>query len=85
MLDDFVSHQKQIVECSSITGPNEYVLKIIEKDTESLKQFIMQRLLRLRIVLALTTPWFCARKNTPQHCLSKAEYRLLRHHCWIAV
>ncbi|MDA9599139.1 Lrp/AsnC ligand binding domain-containing protein [bacterium] len=55
MLDDFVSHQKQIVECSSITVPNDYVLKIIEKDTESLKQFIMQRLLRLRIVLASTT------------------------------
>tara|TARA_B110000046_G_scaffold138923_1_gene145296 strand:+ start:1824 stop:1964 length:141 start_codon:yes stop_codon:yes gene_type:complete len=31
------------------------VLKIIEKDTESLEQFIMQKLLRLGIVRASTT------------------------------
>ena len=55
MLDDFVTDQEQIIECSSITGPNDYVLKIIEKDTESLEQFIMQKLLRLGIVRASTT------------------------------
>ena len=55
MLDDFVALQEQIVECSSITGPNDYVLKIIEKDTESLERFIMQKLLRLGIVRASTT------------------------------
>jgi len=55
MLDNFVIHQEQIIECSSITGPNDYVLKIIEKDTESLERFIMQKLLRLGIVRASTT------------------------------
>jgi Lrp/AsnC family transcriptional regulator, leucine-responsive regulatory protein len=55
MLDDFVANQEQIIECSSITGPNDYVLKIIEKDTESLERFIMQKLLRLGIVRASTT------------------------------
>ena len=55
MLDNFVALQEQIVECSSITGPNDYVLKIIEKDTESLERFIMQKLLRLGIVRASTT------------------------------
>ena len=55
MLDDFVALQEQIIECSSITGPNDYVLKIIEKDTESLERFIMQKLLRLGIVRASTT------------------------------
>ena len=55
MLDSFVALQEQIVECSSITGPNDYVLKIIEKDTESLERFIMQKLLRLGIVRASTT------------------------------
>ena len=54
-LDNFVATQEQIVECSSITGSNDYVLKIIEKDTESLEQFIMQKLLRLGIVRASTT------------------------------
>ena len=55
MLDEFVANQEQIIECSSITGPNDYVLKIIEKDTESLERFIMQKLLRLGIVRASTT------------------------------
>ena len=55
LLDKFVDGQEQIVECSSITGSNDYVLKIIEKDTESLEKFIMQHLLRLGIVRSSTT------------------------------
>ena len=55
LLDKFVAAQEQIVECSSITGSNDYVLKIIEKDTESLEKFIMQHLLRLGIVRSSTT------------------------------
>ena len=54
-LDNFVAEQEQIVECCSITGSNDYVLKIIEKDTENLEKFIMQKLLRLGIVRASTT------------------------------
>jgi DNA-binding Lrp family transcriptional regulator len=54
-LDKFVEAQEQIVECSSITGPNDYLLKIIEKDTGSLEKFIMQKLLRLGIVRSSTT------------------------------
>ena len=54
-LDNFVATQEQIVECSSITGSNDYLLKIIERDTESLEKFIMQSLLRLGIVRASTT------------------------------
>ena len=54
-LDNFVATQDQIIECSSITGSNDYLLKIIEKDTESLEKFIMQSLLRLGIVRLSTT------------------------------
>lgn len=54
-LDNFVATQDQILECSSITGSNDYLLKIIETDTESLEKFIMQRLLRLGIVRSSTT------------------------------
>lgn len=54
-LDNFVATQDQIIECSSITGSNDYVLKIIEADNESLEKFIMQRLLRLGIVRSSTT------------------------------
>jgi DNA-binding Lrp family transcriptional regulator len=54
-LDDFVHHQQQIVECCSITGSSDYVLKIVEKDVESLEKFIMHNLLRMGIVRASTT------------------------------
>jgi len=43
------------LQCCSITGSNDYLLKIIERDTESLEKFIMQKLLRLGIVRASTT------------------------------
>ena len=55
ILDDFVAGQEQIIECSSVTGSNDYVLKIIERDNESLEKFIMQGLLRLGIVRSSTT------------------------------
>ena len=32
MVGSFIALQEQIVECSSITGLNNYVLKIIKKD-----------------------------------------------------
>lgn len=54
-LGNFVATQDQIIECSSITGSNDYLLKIIEADNESLEKFIMQRLLRLGIVRSSTT------------------------------
>ena len=54
-LDDFVHHQQQIVECCSITGSSDYVLKIVEKDVESLEKFIMHNLLRMGIARASTT------------------------------
>ncbi|MDP6968249.1 MAG: Lrp/AsnC family transcriptional regulator [Gammaproteobacteria bacterium] len=54
-LDHFVETQEQIIECSSITGSNDYVLKVIETDTESLDKFIMQNLLRQGIVRSSTT------------------------------
>ena len=54
-LGNFVEAQEQIIECSSITGSNDYLLKIVERDTESLEKFIMQQLLRLGIVRSSTT------------------------------
>ena len=54
-LDNFVASKDQIIECSSITGSNDNLLKIIETDTESLEKFIMQSLLRLGIVRSSTT------------------------------
>lgn len=54
-LINFVDTKPQIIECCSITGSNDYMLKVIEKDTESLERFIMQQLLRLGIVRSSVT------------------------------
>lgn len=51
----FVDSNDQVLECSSITGDFDYILKVAAKDPESLEQFIMQNLLRLKVVKTTTT------------------------------
>ncbi|WP_114286475.1 Lrp/AsnC family transcriptional regulator [Candidatus Halocynthiibacter alkanivorans] len=53
--DNFVQTQDQIVECSSITGDNDYVLKVVAEDPEALESFIMKSILRLGIVRSSMT------------------------------
>lgn len=52
---DFVAQSDQVVECASITGDSDFVLKVAAKDPESLEQFIMKRILRLGVVRNATT------------------------------
>lgn len=51
----FVDNNEQVLECSSITGDFDYILKVAAKDPESLEQFIMQVLLRLKVVRTTAT------------------------------
>jgi Lrp/AsnC family leucine-responsive transcriptional regulator len=51
----FVDKNDQVLECSSITGDFDYILKVAAKDPESLEQFIMHSLLRLKVVQTTTT------------------------------
>jgi DNA-binding Lrp family transcriptional regulator len=51
----FVSQHDQVLECASITGDFDYVLKVVAADAEALEQFIMQDLLRLGVVRSTTT------------------------------
>ncbi|NUB44657.1 Lrp/AsnC family transcriptional regulator [Fertoebacter nigrum] len=53
--DDFVQHQDQVVECASITGSDDYLLKVYARDPEDLERFIMRKLLALGIVRSSTT------------------------------
>ena len=46
----FVATNEQVIECSSITGDFDYVLKVAASDPEDLEQFIMMRVLRLGVV-----------------------------------
>lgn len=51
----FIERDEQVLECASITGDFDYILKIVAKDPEALEQFIMQQILRLGVVRATTT------------------------------
>lgn len=53
--DQFVQAQDQVVECASITGSNDYVLRVVAKDPEGLEFFIMRKLLALGVVRSSTT------------------------------
>ncbi len=46
----FVQNEGQITECCSITGSNDYMLKVVAEGPEALESFIMKGILRLGIV-----------------------------------
>jgi DNA-binding Lrp family transcriptional regulator len=52
---NFIDTNEQVLECSSITGDFDYILKVAATEPERLEQFIMHRLLRLKVVKTTTT------------------------------
>ena len=52
---NFVERNEQVLECASITGDFDYILKVAATDPESLELFIMHKLLGLNVVRATTT------------------------------
>ncbi|MEM7289058.1 MAG: Lrp/AsnC family transcriptional regulator [Pseudomonadota bacterium] len=53
--ESFVERNKQVLECASITGDFDYILKVAATDPEALENFIMTDLHRLGVVRATTT------------------------------
>ncbi|MEP5731080.1 MAG: Lrp/AsnC family transcriptional regulator [Sulfitobacter sp.] len=51
----FVQASEQVLECASITGDFDYILKVAATDPEALEQFIMHQLLQLGVVRTTTT------------------------------
>ncbi|KQB97330.1 AsnC family transcriptional regulator [Loktanella sp. 1ANDIMAR09] len=51
----FIERDQHVLECASITGDFDFILKIAAKDPEALEQFIMQQILRLGVVRTTTT------------------------------
>lgn len=51
----FIENNEQVLECASITGDFDYILKVAATDPENLEQFIMHSLLGLRVVKTTTT------------------------------
>ena len=63
VFDDFVARQEQVIECSSVTGADDYLLKVVAADPEGLETFIMQKMLRLGIVRSSTTHFVLRQKK----------------------
>ena len=63
VFDDFVAKEDQIIECCSITGADDYLLKVVAEDPEGLENFIMKKVLRLGIVRSSTTHFVLRQKK----------------------
>ncbi len=61
--DAFVAREVQIVECASITGADDYLLKVVARDPEDLEAFLMHRLLALGFVRSSTTHFVLRQKK----------------------
>lgn len=62
--DRFVQNEDQITECCSITGSNDYLLKVVAEGPEALETFIMKRILRLGIVRSSHTNFVLRRTKS---------------------
>ena len=51
----FIEREEQVLECASITGDFDFMLKVAAPDPEALEQFIMHKILRLGVVRTTTT------------------------------
>lgn len=64
LFSDFVAQNEQVLECASITGDFDFVLKVVAHDPEALEQFIMKRILRLGVVRTTTTNFILRQMKT---------------------
>lgn len=53
--EDFAQRHDRVVECATITGADDYVIKVLAQDPEDLERFLMRDLLSLGLVRASTT------------------------------
>ncbi|GAB5508741.1 MAG: Lrp/AsnC family transcriptional regulator [Hyphomicrobiales bacterium] len=51
----FIDENEQVLECASITGESDFILKVVASDPEALEQFLMRGLLQLGIVRTTST------------------------------
>ena len=61
--DAFVAQEDQIVECASVTGADDYLLKVVAQDAQALEHFLMRRILRLGLVRSSTTHFVLGQKK----------------------
>jgi len=62
--DRLVSEEARIVECASVTGGSDYILKVAARDPEDLEQFLMRGVLASGLVRASQTHFVLRRTKT---------------------
>ena len=62
--DQLVQFEDRIIECASITGEDDYIIKVVARDPEDLERFIMERILRGGMVRSSKTNFVLSNKKT---------------------
>ncbi len=62
--DQLVSREDRIVECASVTGGSDYILKVAARDPEDLERFLMRGILASGLVRASQTHFVLRRTKT---------------------
>lgn len=60
----FVNASAQVIECATITGDSDFVLKVVAADPEGLEHFIMKQILRLGVVRNASTNFILRQTKT---------------------
>lgn len=53
--DEFIENTPEVLECYSVSGQYDYLLRVLVKDNLTLESFLMKKLLRRNIVKASNT------------------------------
>jgi DNA-binding Lrp family transcriptional regulator len=61
--DQFVAERPEVLECHSISGPNDYLLRIVASSIEAYEHFLSTHLMRIRAVRSVNTSFVLRTKK----------------------
>lgn len=62
-VDRFIEESDEIVDCYTLTGANDYMVRVIGRDILSIEQFIMKKLLTLKSVKSTNSSFVLRQKK----------------------
>ena len=62
-VDQFMADTEEVVECYTVTGENDYMIRVIGKDIVSIEEFIMKKLLKLKSVKSTSSSFILRQKK----------------------
>lgn len=55
IFDEFVAQNPHVMECYSIAGDHDYLLKVLARDIEEVEQFLLQKLMKQNFISSANT------------------------------